>query len=396
MIIAHDPGPGPEELPRERWEAAVTGLVSMLTAGGRSDPTADDDDLAVAAELHGVEGRIRALVGPGNRRLDLAVHAALGRHQRALSDLEVVADALDAAGVPFLVVKGPALVATLYAEPSLRSYVDLDVCVRPIDLGRAVHALEAAGCPLVDANWPLLSRVRVHELRVGGPSGGGIDLHWALGYGPTDQDTSPPMQTLLDRSTVIEIGGREVRTLGPADTVAHLIVHAATSGGHRLIWVGDIAAALDRLTEPGGAGSLLDVVDEWQARPAAAVMLARVRRTTGRPLAPDVARLLRPGVWTGLVAVVDRWSPPELAGTGGSSSRLLARSARPTTGRSLAAAAAKTWAWWRGRGQEPLTRAELLDPTSPESALHPVGGAAAAEAFFAEVAAGQGRPAGSF
>ncbi len=65
--------------------------------------------------------------------MDAAVHAALGRHQRALADLGCAHTALTSADVPFLVVKGPA-VARWYAEPSLRSYVDLDLVVAPADL----------------------------------------------------------------------------------------------------------------------------------------------------------------------------------------------------------------------------------------------------------------------
>ncbi len=337
----------------------------------------------MSAELHGVEGWVRRARGPGVPALDRAVHAALARHQRALGDLAVAAAALDGAGIPFLVVKGPALVATCYPAADLRSYVDLDLVVRPADLGDAVEALEVAGCLLLDANWPLLARMRVHELRLATPSGGGIDLHWSLGAGPIDADTSPPTELLLTRAMEVTLAGRRVLTLGPADTVVHLMLHAAASGGHRLIWLVDLREALRVALALVPAGEIAAAVEEWGASPAAALMLTRLRRALRTELPPPLRRLTRPGMWTVLVRVVDAASPPELSGTKGTASRLLARSARGDTRGSVAAAGGKVRDWWRSDRSGPPTPEDLLDRDDPGSALFPVGGREAAEAFFA-------------
>jgi len=345
----------------------------------------DGRQLARAAELHGVEGWVRRAVDP-DPDLDRAVHAALARHLRALGDLRLAGGALARGGVPFLVVKGPALVATCYASPDLRSYVDLDLLVRPGDVGAAVRCLESAGCLLLDANWPLLTGAAVHELRLGTPAGGALDLHWSLGAGPVAGDASPSVVRLMARSVEIDCGGLRVGTLGAQDTLLHVAVHAAAAGGHRLIWLADLRGALARALEGSTSGAVLAVADEWQARPALALMLRRAERWLGLETPPELRRLVRPGPWTALVAIADRLSPPPLVGTGTSISRLVARSCRESPRASLAAAAGKSWAWWHANRSGGRPPGDLLNPDDPGSALYPSGGPGGRQAFFDHVA----------
>lgn len=388
MRLTHGSRPGQPPLDRLAWQAAVHLVAQVVRTGelpGGAERRVAGEALALAAELHGVEGWVRRAVGPGNPALDRAVQAALGRHQRALHDLALAAAALDPVGVPFLVVKGPALVASCYPSPDLRSYVDLDLVVAPSDLGRAVRALQARGFALVDLNWPMLMKARVHELRVAGPTGGALDLHWALADGRRAAQ-SPSVGVLLGRSQGVELAGTAVRTLGPQDTAVHLAVHAAGSGGHRLIWLADLRAALEAALRAGGPEALRQTVDEWQARPAVALMLRRAQRALGLACPAELRGLVRPGAWRALTAAADLASPPELAGTGGSLSRLVARSCRSTPTSSLLAAAGKTLAWHRGGRRGPLTAAELLVPDDPRSSVFPDDGAQGAEGFFAAVA----------
>jgi hypothetical protein len=56
------------------------------------------------------------------------------------------------AGVPWLVVKGPAL-AELHGAPDLRAYSDLDVLVPSAAFGDALAALESAGAAVLARNW---------------------------------------------------------------------------------------------------------------------------------------------------------------------------------------------------------------------------------------------------
>jgi hypothetical protein len=304
---------------------------------------------------------------------------------RALGDLRLVHACLTNEGVPFAVVKGPALVQGLYGAPDLRSYVDLDLLVRPRDLGAAVDALEAGGCVLLDANWPLLQQVGVHELRLLSPSGGAIDLHWSLGKGPGTVDVSPAVDTLLDRAVPWHLGDVSLLTLDWADTVVHLAVHAAASGGHRLLWCADLRAAL--AGSPGAGESLATRAAEWCAGSQLHVMLARTRASLGADIPPDLMHQL--GVhrsWRALTAVVDRALPVERQADGRGLARLVARSASTTSRASWETLAAKALAAARAPREE-LVPDWLLDPDEPRSALHAVGGREGREAFFTTVAA---------
>jgi hypothetical protein len=345
--------------------------------------------LASSAIAHGVEGWVRkraravSVTVPG---VEEAVRAALARHQRALADLDAVKAALDGAGIDFLVAKGPALVDRFYPSPDLRSYVDLDLVVSPHAVGDAVRALEAQGCQVVDANWPLLEQLEIQELRLLGPTGGAIDLHWSLGRRPLRCDPTPAFPVLLARS-VWAGSGRGYRTLGWADCVVHLALHAAESGGDRLIWCADLRAAMSHAdAEPA---ALVARAGEWGARPAVYLMLHRMSRTLGVSLPDPLLRSLAAGDpgWAALVRAVEFVWPAARADGGRSVPRIVARSARPSGAASWRALASKSL-----RAVSPLEpRGQgdwLLDPDDPRSALHAVGGDRARDAFFAAVSLG--------
>ena len=363
-------------------------------APGRAPGTWEDDerglpgDLPAAAVDHGVEGwvlRRARRAGLAVPSLEKAVRGALARHLRATSDLGVAHEGLSAADVPFLVVKGPALVERLYEAPDLRSYVDLDLLVRPADLRSAVEALEGIGFRLLDANWPLLHAARVLELRLVSPTGGAVDLHWSLDKGPHRTDGSPPVHALLDRSVVWPFGARDYRVLDWSDTLVHLAVHAAGSGGHRLLWCADLRAAVEA-APVGAGGSLLQRAREWSSGPQVHLMLSRTRTVLGTTVPQEWLDGLEVSVgWTRFAAGVDSAFPIAQQGSGRGPARLVARSASASAGQSWASLGIKALAAARSP-RERLDPDWLLDRDNPRSALHPVGGAAERNAFFAMVA----------
>lgn len=372
-------------------------LQDALTPGGnQADWTGLDAAAAIEvsrlAVAHGVEGWVRRRAGAAGASLPLltgAVHAALARHQRAVTDLRIVGQALSRAKLEFLVVKGPALVSQFYPAPEWRSFVDLDILVRPTEISEALAALEEAGCTVLDANWPLLTRLHVQELRLEAPSGGLIDLHWSLGAGPGPKDPSPSARSLLARSRVINVEGQRARTLDWADTVVHLAVHAASSGADRLIWYADLRAAL-AAAPPGGDEAIIRRASEWGARPALHLMLTRGQRAIG--LQPSQALLdglteAGPGIaWSGLVRAVDRIAPVS-GGTPGEPSlpRLVARSTRHDAWASWRAVSAKSLrALGPGRSPNPD---QLRDASDRRSGLFPAGGPKGRADFLRRVTA---------
>jgi hypothetical protein len=133
-------------------------------------------------------------------------------HERAIQRILV---RLRAAGIEPVLVKGWAI-ARLYAEPGLRPYGDIDLCVHP-------EQYEAAKVSVGD-----------EELQCE------VDLH--RGFTKLDERG---WDGLYSRSQLFEIDGVEVRTPGPEDHLRMLCFHFLREGAWRPLWLCDIAVALE-------------------------------------------------------------------------------------------------------------------------------------------------------
>lgn len=347
--------------------------------------------LATASAYHRVSGFVRpvAAATPGAHprlaaALDRAQAGAVGRHLGALVELPVVRRVLDGAGIPWLVMKGPVLAETVYPTVDLRPYQDLDVLVPGERLREAIEGLEDAGAELIDRNWALFVEREVGEVHLVLPSGSLCDLHWHVLHDRHERAAFRlPTRDLLERSRRVALGGLEVPTLDPVDTLHHLAVHACLSGAERLIWLEDVTLVL-RVLRP----DLDELVARCRAAGTgllAAVVLARARRVLGAPVPAEVVRALDPGgAWTRLVAAADRIAPPEQVTGQGSLPRLVARATRHGLRSSLGRAARHAASWalatchpgrgrWEGGGST----------TDPGSARYPAGGNAAYRTYLA-------------
>ena len=132
--------------------------------------------------------------------------------------------ALEAAGIEALIVKGWAA-ARLYAEPGLRPYGDIDVCVGPTRHRAAREAL-AASLPSVD-----------------------VDLHRGLAVNSRMIADLPTFETAWGRASRARLEETEIHVLAPEDHLALLCVHLLTHGAWRPLWLCDVAAALERLSD---------------------------------------------------------------------------------------------------------------------------------------------------
>jgi hypothetical protein len=131
---------------------------------------------------------------------------------------------LAGAGIPAVVLKGAALVHTVYAEPGLRPMTDFDVLVPREHFRHAVELLLATGWsfdpPLADPEPHFLFQHAVGFAREGG---GALDLHWSAMGLPLD-DTAA--RTVFDNSQPLQIGAQVLRTLTPADQLLQICAHA--------------------------------------------------------------------------------------------------------------------------------------------------------------------------
>ncbi|MCU1459952.1 MAG: hypothetical protein JWO37_27 [Acidimicrobiales bacterium] len=256
-------------------------------------------DGTVPLARHGLTGIARryadetgAALHPAHRawvteldRRSIAVDGALTEVVPALRDAEV----------EFFLAKGPALAYTVYPDPSMRPYSDLDVYVCPTDRLVAAAALRELGYQsVVKAIGPLggLS-TEMH----GGRFGAIVELHghpvdnadrqWVAGVG----DYLPEVQWAL-------LCGVETPVLSPA---AHSCIQAIHAGaGHRyskLVLYRDLdssapydLALAARLGARPHLEVALAVVDGLRGRPDRSLRRRRQRWLTDRLVKQDPAR----------------------------------------------------------------------------------------------------------
>jgi hypothetical protein len=283
--------------------------------------------LVLAAHRHGVVAPVvDALAGTTDPALDAL--RAQHRHRMALTmlalaELPAVGRTLDAAQVPWVVVKGPVL-ATAYDQPGARGYHDLDLVVPGSSLAVAIEALEASGLTLLDRNWELVLEQMRGQVHLACPSGTLIDLHWHL-VNVGRERFRIPMREVIERRRMVTVDGLAVPTLDRTDTLLHVALHASLSGGDRLVWLTDLRQLIR--SEPPDWAEVVERATSWGIAAPVATMLLRARARVGADVPDDALAALLPrrsGRWVAAAVAAaarpERWAGPSPA-------RLLARSA---------------------------------------------------------------------
>src|SRR5262245_25036990 len=149
------------------------------------------------------------------------------RNLKAMAFAQRVFASLDQAGVPFIVLKGAALIACYLADRSLRPMNDIDILVPENRLADAIAVLTAMNLHPQGISPRYLMRSRFRRYTPGcefvGPDQN-IDLHWKalhLDLRPEADDRfwQAHRQTSLD--------GTPIRVLDPAHQLIHICAHAA-------------------------------------------------------------------------------------------------------------------------------------------------------------------------
>jgi hypothetical protein len=305
-----------------------------------------------------------------------------------MADLSHLRAVLDAAGIPWLVMKGPTLALPVHGRVEMRSYGDLDVLVEPHLFGQAIEALEARGCRLVDQNWTLFRDQLKGELQLLLPAGTKLDLHWHLINERTVRDTfSIDIAGVLDRRRDVRVGSCSVPTLSPEDTLVYVATHATLSGADRLIWLKDVERLVTLEFAP--VSEVQTRARQWDANLPLSAAMTRAAAAMDGFAAGDayLPRDLRSRAFLAVANVV--WHRHSLEGEDGAGSipRMFARSvrARPSTtarvwgGKALSNVAGRFCRY-------PL--ANELDPSSPGSGQFPSGGPRVKQQFLDAVVAG--------
>lgn len=230
-----------QSLPTEALLSLLSALrQAMALECGRAADLVDVGDQA-AFEAAVVRHRLAVVLAPHAERLGFppdttAVVRREARHaQMAAMTLIALAreamEVLAAAGVPVLVIKGPALAVQTTGQDTLRGSGDLDLFVAPGDLARARKALEAIGFrqapglfpQQLESFWGRYSRWASYELSLlrGNQL---IELHWSLA---PCRAPLPGFPAAWQEREWINLGGQAMATLSLRHAFLHACAHAA-------------------------------------------------------------------------------------------------------------------------------------------------------------------------
>lgn len=268
-------------------------LIAILRG---APPSGDLTQLRQSALFAGVAGPIALALGDSE---SLAIQEL--SHQRGLLWVTRIGRALDAASVPFLVLKGVPLGERYYNPPYLRTYSDLDFLIDPANFPAAHAAILALGYTPSQSVPSQTTLLLGHDATYEHPSGPLLELHVRLhslfGIRP---DARPFLAASIPQQLT---NGYTVRVLNPEDEFVHLAAHAASHRWCQARWVYDIVLLLNhqpsldwpRIAASTGALRLWPTVlltcallqSEWQcAVPLAALVPSRFRRA--QQLLPSV------------------------------------------------------------------------------------------------------------
>jgi hypothetical protein len=327
---------------REASDRERTAAMDLLVACVRGDLTRSYAEQALAktsepvflelADHHRVGGLVyevmRPLLSPEHpivQALEPGYRASADRHMRMIHSVHLAGRVLDDAACEWAIVKGPALVELVYEGiPGRRPYGDLDILVHPADFRTAIERLTAEGATLHDRNWKVLRRDLRGEVHVSLQNGVLIDLHWNL-INMYRGRMSIDSAEVIARRRKVQIGPLVLPSLEPEDALLHLALHAALSGGDRLLWLVDIERAVTTWSPTWER--VVERARRWRIAAPVGLMLARAGDVLDASVPNAVTdELIGPGMRR-LVRWVERFSPWQYGmGRLAAPTRLMARS----------------------------------------------------------------------
>ncbi|HXV77598.1 MAG TPA: nucleotidyltransferase family protein [Candidatus Polarisedimenticolaceae bacterium] len=276
------------------------GDVRRLAARGEVRPAA----LARACRESDVHPWVHHLLTHDSPRSvgDAAV-AALAASRRKVRDdtmlllahAERALDALLAAGVVPIALKGLDFLHRLYPRVDLRATDDVDLLIRRRDLKLALDALRGVGW-LLPAHDKATHYVRSsHHLPLHSPGALRVDLelHWNLAQ---ERRYTIDPDGLFDRALPLDVAGRSILRLGDEDIVAHLLIHHFSHYfDRRLKWLVD----LQRVEEarPIDWPAVARRLREWSGTAAAGISLMHLRKLDPALIPPHAVAELDVAGW---------------------------------------------------------------------------------------------------
>lgn len=197
--------------------------------------------------------------------------AAYARHVDANNRMQIkrvlpVVDAFRAAGIPCLVLKGAALLATAFGKRSMRPMVDVDLMIRAEDVRRAWSVLRelhwSAESSLVRSDFFPRFHYERGFVNRNGPHVR-IDLH-VRPFRPMRYAATIPPRAFWDRVQPASLDGHDLLVPDANAMLIHLAVHAACHGASQLRWLNDIVMWCRSCEATIDVDAIAAWCDEWK------------------------------------------------------------------------------------------------------------------------------------
>ena len=217
------------------------------------------------------------------------------RNLRLNGELRLLVSALNAKGIPLILLKGIALANTVYENISLREMNDMDILARPADLTRIADILIEMGYKPIAPICLDVAMLAHHHLPPLVKRGLiGFEIHWNL-TNPEKRYSIDP-HGLWERAVSIQIAGNTSLMLSPEDMLLHLCMHVSYLHPFHfgLRPFCDIAETIDRLSSALDWRTVVDrACDQgWQRGVYLALRLAV--ELAGAAVPVDILERLQP------------------------------------------------------------------------------------------------------
>ena len=273
---------------REAVDNAARGLADDWEAVGAT----------IEAERIGplLHQTVAAVVAPPlGEQLHRSYHATAFRNLLLLRELGTCLRALTAAAVPVIVLKGAALIETVYGNLALRPMGDVDLLVHGPDLAAARRTLDGLGYEArrIETHPGALSEYE-NEVAFCKPGrfDTWVDVHWGLFDSPYYQDRIA-MDWFWESARPAAVGDEPALVLGPEALLIHLCGHLALHHMHTgLLWWHDVAAVLAAYVDEIDWPALLARTQEYGLLLPVGAVLSRAADEWGAAIPADVLHAL--------------------------------------------------------------------------------------------------------